>query len=71
LWLLRQFSKHLRPRTSFAGNFYFEFGAENVSRLRRIALNLLKQEETAKCDIKAKRHKAGWDEKYLQKLLGI
>ena len=47
------------------------FGAENVSRLRRIALNLLKQEETAKCGIKAKRNKAGWDEKYLQKLLGI
>lgn len=47
------------------------FGAENVSRLRRIALNLLKQEETAKCGIKAKRNKAGWDEKYLQKILGI
>ena len=47
------------------------FGAENVSRLRRIALNLLKQEETAKCGLKAKRNKAGWDEKYLQKILGI
>lgn len=47
------------------------FGAENVSRLRRIALNLLKQEETAKCGIKAKRNKAGWDEQYLQKILGI
>ena len=47
------------------------FGAENVSRLRRIALNLLKQDETAKCGIKAKRHKAGWNEKYLQKILGI
>ena len=47
------------------------FGAENVSRLRRIALNLLKQDKTAKCGIKIKQHKAGWDEKYLQKLLGI
>ena len=47
------------------------FGAENVSRLRRIALNLLKQEKTAKCGIKAKRHKAGWNEKYLEKLLEI
>ncbi len=47
------------------------FGAENVSRLRRIALNLLKHEKTAKCGIKIKRHKAGWDEKYLEKLLGI
>ena len=47
------------------------FGAENVSRLRRIALNLLKHEKTAQCGIKIKRHKAGWDEKYLEKLLGI
>ena len=48
-----------------------DYGAENASRLRRIALNLLKHEETAKCGIKAKRNKAGWNEKYLQKLLGI
>lgn len=47
------------------------FGAENVSRLRRITLNLLKREETAKCGIKAKRNKAGWDENYLKKLLRI
>jgi len=47
------------------------FGAENVSRLRRIALNLLKHEKAANCGIKIKRHKAGWDEKYLEKLLGI
>ena len=47
------------------------FGAENVSRLRRIALNLLRQEKTAKCGIKIKQHKAGWDEKYLQKILDI
>ena len=46
-------------------------GAENVSRLRRIALNLLKRDETAKCGIKAKRLIAGWDENYLKKLLGI
>lgn len=47
------------------------FGAENTSRLRRIALNLLKQEKTAKCGIKIKQHKAGWDEKYLRKILEI
>jgi predicted transposase YbfD/YdcC len=47
------------------------FGAENVSRLRRIALNLLKQEKTAKCGIKAKQHKAGWDEQYMLKVLKI
>ncbi len=48
-----------------------EFGAENFSRLRRIALNLLKQEKTLKRGIKAKQHKAGWDEQYLLKVLQI
>jgi predicted transposase YbfD/YdcC len=46
-------------------------GAENFSRLRRIALNLLKQEKTAKCGMKAKQHKAGWDEQYMLKVLQI
>jgi predicted transposase YbfD/YdcC len=45
--------------------------AEKMSRLRRIALNLLKREQTAKLGIKAKRLKAGWDEQYLLKVLGI
>jgi len=48
-----------------------DFGAENFSRLRRIALNLLKQEETLKRGIKAKQHKAGWDEQYMLKVLKI
>lgn len=48
-----------------------DFGAENFSRLRRIALNLLKQEKTAKYGIKAKQHKAGWDEQYMLKVLQI
>jgi predicted transposase YbfD/YdcC len=47
------------------------FAAENLSRVRRIALMLLKQETTAKIGIKAKRLKAGWDEKYLLKVLQI
>jgi predicted transposase YbfD/YdcC len=48
-----------------------DFGAENFSRLRRIALNLLKQEKTLKRGIKAKQHKASWDEQYMLKVLQI
>ena len=45
------------------------FGAENVSHLRRTALNLLKQAKTAQCGIRIEWHRAGWDEEYLQKIL--
>jgi predicted transposase YbfD/YdcC len=44
-------------------------GAENFSRLCRIALNLLKRDTSIKAGIKAKRLNAGWDHDYLLKLM--
>lgn len=44
-------------------------GAQNFSFLRRLALTLLKREKTAKIGLKAKRHKAGWDNDYLLTVL--
>lgn len=44
-------------------------GAQNFSILRRLALNLLKREKTAKIGLKAKRLKAGWDTDYLLTVL--
>jgi predicted transposase YbfD/YdcC len=45
--------------------------AQNFSLLKRIALNLLRQDKTCKLGIHGKRLKAGWDHPYLLKVLGI
>ncbi len=44
-------------------------GAENFSRLCRIALNLLKHEQTAKVGIAIRRQKCGWDNDYLLRVV--
>lgn len=43
--------------------------AENLALIRRIALNLLKQEKTHKRGIACRRKTAGWDHEYLLKVL--
>jgi predicted transposase YbfD/YdcC len=45
--------------------------AQNFAILRRIALNLLKNEKTTKLGVASKRLKAGWNSDYLSKVLGM
>ncbi len=46
-------------------------GAQNFAILRRIALNLIKQERSGKSSVSIKRQRAGWSTAYLEKLLGL
>jgi predicted transposase YbfD/YdcC len=46
-----------------------DHGPENFGLLRKIALNLLKQEKTRKMGIAASRKLAGWDHDYLLKVI--
>ena len=43
--------------------------AQNMAVLRHMALNLLKQEQSTKRSLRGKRLKAGWDERYLARVL--
>jgi predicted transposase YbfD/YdcC len=45
--------------------------AENLATLRRLALNLLKQDRTKKRGIKGKQLNASWDHRYLLRLLAF
>ena len=48
-----------------------QHAAENLARVRRIALMLLKNEKTCKLGVKSKRAKAGYDHEYLLIVLGL
>jgi predicted transposase YbfD/YdcC len=45
------------------------YSAKNLAVIRRIALNLIKQEKTNKRGVSCRRKVAGWDNKYLLKVL--
>ncbi len=44
--------------------------AENLAMLRRVAVSLLKQDES-KGSLKGKRKRAGWNDEFLAHLLGL
>lgn len=46
-------------------------GPESLARIRNLALNLLRLESTRTHGIKASRLRAGWDDAYLLRVLGI
>ncbi len=45
--------------------------AQNFAVIRKIVLNLLKQEDSTKLSLRTKRLKAGWDNNFLLKILNI
>jgi len=45
--------------------------AANLAVIRHIALNMIKKEKTSKVGVKTKRLKAGWDNAYLLRVIGM
>lgn len=45
--------------------------ATNLGIIRHFALNLIKQDKTRKIGVKGSRKRAGWDKRYLHRLLGL
>ena len=48
-----------------------DHGAANMSLLRRLTLNLIRQETTVKSSLRQKRKRAGWDNRYLENVLQL
>jgi predicted transposase YbfD/YdcC len=48
-----------------------DFGAQNFNILRKIALNLIKKENSKKMSVICKRKKAAWNNDYLLKVLSV
>jgi len=48
-----------------------DHGAQNMALLRRMSLNIIKQDTATKGSIKLKRKRAGWNNDYMQHLLGL
>ena len=53
-----------------AAQSYKDQGPHNQSLLRRMALQLLKNDSSVKIGLQAKRKRAGWNLDYLAHLLG-
>ena len=48
-----------------------DHGAQNMALLKRMSLNLIKQDTATKGSIKLKRKRAGWNDDYMAHLLGL
>lgn len=46
-----------------------DHSAENLALIRKLVLNLIRREKSAKCGVAAKQKRAGWDHNYLLKIL--
>ena len=82
----KDFNKYIRQHWGVENNLHWildmtfredeqrkriKYAAQNFAVIRKIALNLLKKEGSKKLSLKTKRLKAGWDNKFLLKILQI
>jgi len=47
------------------------YSAQNLTVLRRLAINMIKREKSSKKSIRQRRMMAGWDRSYLEKILSV